>query len=219
MLTANREFPETRRAIRTAGDYEDKFGPIEEPQPAAPSCMQRPRQSDHRFQPGNVIVASTSLHHIGHLKQADKNLKIYGRLLVKINEVVSKDVIRGTSLNSTDTGGIILKFFPVDSAQLLSEIYAYAALQPLQESAVPQCIGVFTVDDFSGYALGLSAVDGATLRQYFETEAANIELFRSVWSQLRAVHDCGIAHMDVRAENIIIKYDRSVVIIDFSMSL
>jgi tRNA A-37 threonylcarbamoyl transferase component Bud32 len=33
------------------------------------------------------------------------------------------------------------------------------------------------------------------------------------------MHNCGIAHMDVRAENILIKHDRRVVCIDFSVSL
>jgi len=219
VLTTNRQFPGTRRSNRTAGDYEAIFNPIEEPQPASPSRVQPFRQSTLRFQPGNVVVLSTSTNHIGYLKQADKNLKIYGRLLVEIDEVVGEDVIRGTPLNSTNTGRIILKFFPADSARMLSEVHAYKALQPLQGSAVPECIGVFTVDDFNGYALGLSVVDGAILRQHFETKAPSIELFRSVWSQLRAVHDCGVAHMDVRAENILIKHDQSVVIIDFSMSL
>jgi tRNA A-37 threonylcarbamoyl transferase component Bud32 len=114
---------------------------------------------------------------------------------------------------------MVLKFFPADSARMLSEIHAYRALQPVQGSAIPQCIGVFTVGGFRGYALGLCAVDGVTLRQHFGTEVPSIELFRLVWSQLRAMHDCGVAHMDVRAENILIKHDRSVVIIDFSTSL
>jgi len=215
VLTTNRLFPDNCRSIRTPSDYKDKFGPIEVPQRAAPSRVQPPRQSAHRVQPGNIIVASTSIDHIDLLKKADK---IYTGLLVEVYEVVSEDVVRGIPLNSADTGRIVLKFFPADSARMLSEIHAYKALQPLQGSAVPQCIGVFTVDGFKGYALGLCVVDGVTLQQHFETEAPSIELFCSVWSQICAVHDCGVAHMDVRAENILIKHDRSVVIIDFDHS-
>jgi len=138
---------------------------------------------------------------------------------VEVDEVLSEDVVRGIPLNSTDIGRMVLKFFPADSAKMLSEILAYKALEPVQGSTVPQFIGVFTVDGFSGYALGLCAVDGVTLQEHFETEAASIELFRSAWSQLCVVHDCGVAHRDVRAENILIKHDRSVVIIDFDLSL
>ena len=219
VLTANRRFLDTRRSIRSAGDYKDKFGPTPVLQPAAPSRVQTLRQCNHRAQPSNVIVASTSSDHVGLLKKADKTLKFYRRLLVEVEEVLSEDVVRGVPLNSTDIGRIVLKFFPADSAKMLSEILAYKALKPVQGSAVPQFVGVFTIDGFRGYALGLCAVDGVTLRQYLEIEVANIQLFRSVWSQLRAVHDCGVAHMDVRAENIIIKHDLSVVIIDFDLSL
>jgi tRNA A-37 threonylcarbamoyl transferase component Bud32 len=72
-------------------------------------------------------------------------------------------------------------------------------------SAVPNFISVFAFDSFRGYALGLSAVEGMTLRQYFETEAPTIELLHLVWSQLRALHDCGVAHVDIQAENALIQ--------------
>jgi len=212
-----------RRITRSAseGDYQDMFGPAPVPEPASPSRVQPVRQNHHthRLRLGDVVTASTSLHHIARLKKADKALEIYSRLLVEIDEVVSEDVVRVIPLNDTDTGRIMLKFFPDDSVRMLSEINAYQALQSLQGSAVPQFISVFTVDGCSGYALGLCAVDGVTLKQYFENEAPTIELFRLAWSQLCTVHDCGVAHMDVRAENILIKYDGSVVFIDFSISL
>ena len=219
VLTVNRDFPDTCRSIRTEGDYKNKFGPITVPQPAAPSHLQPRRQRGSRVQPGNVVVASASTDHIGLLKKADKEIKVYPRLVVEVEEIVSENVVRGIPLNNTDIGRVVLKFFPADSARMLREILAYNALQPIQGSTVPQFIGVFTVDSFSGYVLGLCAVDGVTLREHFETEAASIELFRLVWSQLCAVHDCGVAQMDVRVENIIIKHDRSVVIIDFDNSL
>jgi len=222
VLTTNRHHP-IRHITRSAseGDYQDMFGPAPVPEPAAPSRVQALRQSHHthRLRPGDVVTASTSLHHIARLKKADKALEIYSRLLVEVDEVVSEDVVRVIPLNDTDAGRIMLKFFPDDSVRMLSEINAYQALQSLQGSAVPQFISVFTVDGCSGYALGLRAVEGVTLRQYFENEAPTIELFHSAWSQLCAVHDCGVAHMDVRAENILIKYDGSVVFIDFSISL
>ena len=82
---------------------------------------------------------------------------------------------------------------------MLSEILAYKALQQVQGSAVPGFIGVFAIEGFKGYALGLSAVDGVTLREYFETNVPTMELFRSVLSQLDTVYDCGVAHRHMRA--------------------
>jgi hypothetical protein len=70
-------------------------------------------------------------------KKAGKVPEIYTRLLVEIDEVVSEDVVGGIPLNSTGTGRMMLKSFPADSAQMLSEIHAYEALQSLQGSAVP----------------------------------------------------------------------------------
>ena len=118
---------------------------------------------------------------------------------MEVDEVISEDVVRGIPLN-TNIGRLVFKFFPPDSARLLSEIFAYKALQPVQGSAVPKCLGDFTIDRYK-YALGLSAVDGVTLRQHLETEQPSME-----WSQLCAVYDCGIAHQDVRAENILMKH-------------
>ena len=197
------------------------FGDIPVPEPAAPSRALPPRLSNHhhRFRPGDVVTASTASDHIVRLRKADKALRIFSGLLVEIDEVLSEDVIGGIPLNDTDKGRIILKFFPVDSVRLLSEINVYQALRSLQGSAIPQFISVFIVDGFRGYALGIRAIDGVTLRRYFETEAPTIELFRSAWSQLCALHDCGVAHMDVRAENMLVKSDGSVVFIDFSISL
>jgi hypothetical protein len=195
------------------------FGPIPVPEPAAPLRVVPPRQSAQRLRPGDVVMASSALDHIARLKKDDKPLERYTLFFVKIDQVVTEDVVGGIPLHSPDTGRIMLKFFPVDSVRMMTEIDAYQALQSLQGTAVPGFISVFTFDSFRGYALGLCAVDGVTLQQYFETEAPTIELFRSVWSQLRAVHDCGVAHMDVRAENILIKHDGSVVFIDFSFSL
>ena len=168
---------------------------------------------------GDIIVASSSTDHIGLLKTADKPLKIYRQIRVKVDEIFSENVVRGIPLNNTDIGTIVLKFFPPDSARMLSEILAYKALQQVQGSAVPEFIGVFAIEGFKGYALGLCPVDGVTLRQYFETNAPTMELFRSVLSQLDTVHDCGVAHRDVRVENILIRHDRSVVITDFDLSL
>jgi len=220
VLTTNREYPVRRHnhSVPTEGDYKAVFGPIP-PEPAEPSHVQPSRQSTQRLRLGDVVRASSSFDHIARLKKDDKPLEMYTQLLVKIDEVVTEDVFGGIPLNSPDTGRIMLKFFPVDSLRMMSEINAYQALQSLQGSVVPDFISVFAFDSFRGYALGLSAVDGMTLRQYFETEAPTIELFRLVWSQLRALHDCGVAHMDVRAENILIKHDGSVVFIDFSISL
>jgi hypothetical protein len=218
VLITNRRYPD-HRITRSAseGDYRDMFGPIPIPEPAAPSRVQPPRQGTHRLRSGNIVTASTATDQFALPKNAELN--ICRGLLVEIDEVVSEDVVGGIPLNSTDIGRIMLKFFPADSVRLRSEIHAYEALLSLQGSAVPQCIGVFAVDGFMGYALGLCAVDGVTLRQHFATEAPSIELFRSVWSQLCAIHNYGVAHMDVRAENILIKHDRSVVFIDFSISL
>ena len=116
---------------------------------------------------------------------------------MQVDEVISEDVVGGIPLNSTlksDTGRIVFKFFPVDSVKLRSEIKAYETLQSLQGSIVPRFLGVFIINGFKGYALGLSAVDGVTLRQHFATEGPSIELFRSVWSQLRILHNLGVAH-------------------------
>jgi len=218
VLTTNREH-NSPRVIRNDGDYEEKF-PIERPPPAAPTRVQAPRQRNNlRVQPGNIVVASTSAEHIGLLREADKTLKIYPRLLVEVDEVVSEDVVKGTPLNDAETGRLVLKFFSADSARMLSEILAYKALQPLQGSAVPEFIGVFIIDGISGYALGIRVVEGVTLREFLEAQPPSIELFRSVWSQICAVHERGVAHMDVRDENILINRDGSVFIIDFGLSL
>jgi hypothetical protein len=221
VLTTNRAYPIRRytRSTATEGDYEAMFGPIPPPEPAESSRVQPPRQGTQRLRLGDVVMASSSFDHITRLKKDDKPLERYTRLLVKIDEIVTEDVVGGIPLNCTDTGRIMLKFFPVDSLRMMSEINAYQALQSLQGLAVPYFISVFAFDNFLGYALGLSAVDGMTLRQYFETEAPTIELFHSVWSQLRTLHDCGVAHMDIRAENILIQRGGSVIFIDFSISL
>ena len=160
-------------------------------------------------------MISTSTDHLGLLQTADKKLKIYRRIRVEVDEVISENVVKG---NCLDLGTIALKFFPVDSARMLSEILAYKALQRIQGLVVPEFIDVFVIEGFKGYALGLSAVDGVTLNEYFETNAPTMGLFRSVLSQIRAVHDCGVAQLDVREENILIKRDQSAVVIDFDLS-
>ena len=222
VLTTNRRYP-NRCHPRNAGecDYQDMFDHIPVPEPAESSRVLPPRgdNTNHRLRLGDVVTASTSSDYIARLRKADKALKIHSGLVVEIDEVFSEDVVGGIPLNGTDKGRIILKFFPVDSARLLSEINAYQALRSLQGSAIPQLIGVFIIDGFKGYALGIRAVDGVTLRRYFETKAPTIELFHLAWSQLCALHNCGVAHMDVRAENMLIKRDGSVVFIDFSISL
>jgi serine/threonine protein kinase len=161
-------------------------------------------------------MASTA----GQFALYNKAWKRYNQLRLQVDEVISDDVIGVIPLNSkSDTGRIILKFFHADSVKLRSEIHAYETLQSLQGSTVPRCLGVFVIDGFGGYALGLCAVDGVTLRQRFATEGPSIELFRSVWSQLCTLHNLCVAHMDIRLENILIKNDQTVVFVDFSNSL
>ena len=218
MLTTNRHFSE-RRAIRNPGDYREMFSPPPPRQPVAPSRKQPKHQAAQRTQRGDTIVVSTSTDHGGLLKTADKTLKIYRRIRVEVDEVISENVVKGIPLDSIDLRTIVLKFFPADSARMLSEILAYKALQRIQGLVVPEFIGVFVIEGFKGYALGLSAVDGVTLSEYFETNAPTMELFRSVLSQIRAIHNCGVAHLDVREENILIKRDQSTVVIDFDFSL
>ena len=135
-----------------------------------------------------------------------------------VEEVFTKDVIKG-SMNRWDVSDIVLKYFPDDSATMMTEIRAYEALKPVQGCVVPRFISVFSVGGYRGRAIGISAVEGITLRQHFKEEAPSIEFFRSVLDQLQAVHNCGVAHKDIRAENIIIKPDRSVVFIDFGNSV
>ncbi|KAN0066722.1 hypothetical protein V8E54_015192 [Elaphomyces granulatus] len=137
---------------------------------------------------------------------------------ITVEEVFTKDVIKG-SMNWRDVSNMVLKFFPNDSATMMTEKRAYETLMPLQGCVVPRFISVFFVEGHRGQAIGLSPVEGITLRQHFKEEAPSIEFFRSVLDQLQAVHNCGVAHMDIRDENIIIKPDRSVVFIDFGNSL
>ena len=134
------------------------FSPPPAPQPAAPSRKQPKRQAAQRIQRGDAIVISTSTDHRGLLQTADKKLKIYRRIRVEVDEVISENVVKG---NSLDLGTIALKFFPADSARMLSEILAYKALQRIQGLVVPEFIDVFVIEGFKGYALGLSAVDGS----------------------------------------------------------
>ena len=217
VLTTNRRFSE-RRGFRNPGNYKEMFRPPPPRQPAAPSRKQPKRQAARRTQRGDAIVVSTSTDHLGLLQTTDKKLKIYRQIRVEVDEVISENVVKGIPLNGIDLGTIVLKFFPADSARMLSEILAYKALQRIQGLVVPELIGVFVIEGFEGYALGLSAVDGVTLSEYFETNAPTLELFRSVLFQIRAVHNCGVAHLDVREENILIKRDQSAVVIDFDLS-
>ena len=218
MLITNRGFSE-RSSIRNPGDYKDMFRPPPAPQSAAPSRKQPKRQVAQRTQRGDVIVVSTSTDHVSLFQTADKTLKIYRQIHMEVDEVFSENVVKCIPLDSTDLGTIVLKFFPADNARMLSEILAYKALQRIQGLVVPEFIGVFAIEGFKEYALGLSVVDGVTLRGYFETNVPTMELFRSVLFQIRAIHNCGVAHMDVREENILIKRDQSAVVIDFDLSL
>ena len=217
MLTIIRDYSANTRVIRNAGDYQDIFGPMPEVEREIPSRIQPPRESTHRTQAGNVVMVFTDLGHMYQLKETYGQAKNYtGNITVE--EVFTKDVIK-CSMNWRDVSNMVLKFFPNDSATMMTEIRAYEALMPLQGCVVPRFISVFSVDGHRGRAIGLSAVEGITLRQHFKEEAPSIEFFRSVLDQLQAVHNCGVAHMDIRDENIIIKPDRSVVFIDFGNSL
>jgi len=138
---------------------------------------------------------------------------------IMVEEVFTKDVIKGSMSRWDVSSDIVLKYFPDDSATMMTEIRAYEALKPVQGCVVPRFISVFSVGGYRGRAIGISAVEGITLRQHFKEEAPSIEFFRSVLDQLQAVHNCGVAHKDIRDENIIIKPDRSVVFIDFGNSV
>ena len=215
MLTIIRDYSANTRVIRNAGDYQDIFGPIPEVEREIPSRIQPPRESTHRIQAGNLIMVTTDLGHMYQLKETYGQAKDYtGNITVE--EVFTKDVIK---CSMGDVFNMVLKFFPNDSATMMTEIRAYEALMPLQGCVVPRFISVFSVEGHRGRAIGLSVVEGITLRQHFKEEAPSIEFFRSVLDQLQAVHNCGVAHMDIRDENIIIKPDRSVVFIDFGNSL
>ena len=217
MLTIIRDYSANTRVIRNAGDYQDIFGPMPEVEREIPSRIQPPRESTHRIQAGNLVMVSTDLGQMYQLKETYGQAKDYiGNLTVE--EVFTKDVIK-CSMNWRDVSNMVLKFFPNDSATMMTEIRAYEALMPLQGCVVPRFISVFSVEGHRGRAIALSVVEGITLRQHFKEEAPSIELFRSVLDQLQAIHNCGVAHMDIRAENIIIKPDRSVVFIDFGNSL
>ncbi|KAN0074811.1 hypothetical protein V8E54_007422 [Elaphomyces granulatus] len=210
-----RDYSANTRVIRNAGDYQDIFGPMPEVEREIPSCIQPPRESTHRIQAGNLIMVTTDLGNMYQLKETYGQAKDYiGNLTVE--EVFTKDVIK---CSMGDVSNMVLKFFPNDSATMMTEIRAYEALMPLQGCVVPRFISVFSVEGHRGRAIALSVVEGINLRQHFKEEAPSIELFRSVLDQLQAVHNCGVAHMDVRDENIIIKPDRSVVFIDFGNSL
>ncbi|KAN0067019.1 hypothetical protein V8E54_014943 [Elaphomyces granulatus] len=212
-----RDYLANTRVIRNAGDYQDIFGPMPEVEREIPSRIQPPRESTHRTQAGDVVRVSTDLGHMYQLKETYGQAKDYtGNITVE--EVFTKDVIK-CSMNWRDVSNMVLKFFPNDSATMMTEIRAYEALMPLQGCVVPRFISVFSVHGHRGRAIGLSVVEGITLRQHFKEEAPSIEFFRSVLDQLQAVHNCGVAHMDIRAENIIIKPDRSVVFIDFGNSV
>jgi hypothetical protein len=95
------------------------------------------QQNPHVFNPlveipkDFCLATSSSFDHIASQKD-DRPLEIYTRLLVKIDEVVTEDVVGGIPLNSAKTGRLMLKFFPVDSVRMMSEINAYQALQSLQ---------------------------------------------------------------------------------------
>ena len=215
MLTIIRDYSANTRVIRNAGDYQDIFGLMPEVEREIPSRIQPPRESTHRIQAGNLVMVSTDLGHMYQLKETYGQAKDYtGNLTVE--EVFTKDVIKCSIMGDVS---MVLKFFPNDSATMMTEINAYEALMPLQGCVVPRFLSVFSVEGHRGRAIGLSAVEGINLRQHFKEEAPSIELFRSVLDQLQAVHNCGVAHMDIRDENIIIKPDRSVVFIDFGNSL
>jgi len=50
-------------------------------------------------------------------------------------------------------------------------------------------------------------------------EKPDIPFSFSVWDQISLVHDHGVAHRDVRAENILVKKDGKITIIDFGHSV
>jgi len=155
----------------------------------------------------------------------DRLAKTYGAskryigVPIMVEEVITEDVIKGSMMNRGDVPSIVLKYFPNDSARMMTEIRAYEALMPVQGCAVPWFISVFLVGGYRGRVIGLSAVEGITLRQHFKDEAPSVEFFHSVLDQLQAIHNCGVAHMDIRAENVIIKPDRSAIFIDFGNPL
>jgi len=137
--------------------------------PSPPARIQPPRGSTHRTQAGNVVMVSTDLGHMYQLKETYGQAKNYtGHITVE--EVFTKDVIK-CSMNWRDVSNMVLKFFPNDSATMMMEIRAYEALMPLQGCVVPRFISVFFVDGHRGQAIGLSAVEGITLRQHFKEEA------------------------------------------------
>jgi len=84
-------------------------------------------------------------------------------------------------------------------------------LKPLQGSVIPEFIGVFNHNCFDGLAIAYDAVDGITVEGFFKMEKPDIPFFFSVWDQICLIHDHGVAHRDVRAENILIKKDGKII--------
>ena len=80
---------------------------------------------------------STDLDHMGRLMESYGVPKIYIGATVEVEEVLTKDVVRGVATNWGDIPSIILKFFPDGSARMMSEIDAYRALKLVQGSVVP----------------------------------------------------------------------------------
>lgn len=213
MLTINSTYS-IRRSIRTISDYEDQVGPLlrlakQVQRPNTPSTP----SSTPSLQPGSTIVASTNMD----FRNPAKRPKRYFNVLVRINEIIQTNVLR-CSLSS-DGNSTILKLFPADSAKMVSELCAYEALKPLQGSVIPEFIGIFNLDCFDGLAIAYDAVDGITMEDFFKTEKPDIPFFFSVWDEIRRIHNHGIAHRDIRAENVLVGKDDKITILDFDHSV
>jgi serine/threonine protein kinase len=164
------------------------------------------------LQPGNTIVAYTNMEYRNPAKRA----KRYFNVLVRIDEIIQNNVLRCSV--SCDGNNTILKLFPADSAKMVSELRAYEALKPLQGSAIPEFIGIFNLDCFDGLAIAYDAVDGITAEEFFKVKKPDIPFYLSVWDEIRRIHNYGIAHRDIRAENVLVGKDDKITILDFDHS-
>jgi hypothetical protein len=108
-------------------------------------------------------------------------------------------------------------------ARLLAEARAVAALSHVNVLAVHDAGEVTEPERLRGLAyIAMELVVGSTLRAHVGDRSVSIEQrigwMRDVASGLAAAHEVGIVHRDVKPENVMIRFDGTVKVLDFGIA-